>query len=56
MEDTIAISNQVEDDMELAKCLKSDLPSPIAFVIMVRVKFVVLTVREANKKMLRDQE
>jgi hypothetical protein len=45
-----------EDDMELAKRLKSDPPSPGAFAGMVRVKPEVLTVQKANEKMLREEE
>ena len=56
VEETIAISSEDEDDMELAKRLRSDPPSPTAFAGMVRVKPEVLTVEEANAKMLRDEE
>lgn len=56
MEETIAISSKDEDDMELAKRLRSDPPSLIVFVGMVRAKPEVSTVQEANKKMLRDEE
>lgn len=55
-EETIAISSEDEDDRELAKRLRSDPPSPSAFAGMVRVKPEVLTVEEANEKMLRDEE
>ena len=56
VEETIAISSEDDDDMELAKRLRSDPPSPTAFAGMVRVKPEVLTVEEANAKMLRDEE
>ena len=56
MEETIAISSEDKDDMEPAKRLRSDPPSPTMFAGMVRVKPEVLTVHEANKKMLRDKE
>ena len=56
MEETIAISFEDEDDMELAKRLRSNPPSPTAFAEMVRVKPEVLTVGEANAKMLWDEE
>ena len=56
VEDTIAISSEDEDDMELAKRLRSDPPSPTAFAGMVRVKPEVLTVQEANEKRLREEE
>jgi hypothetical protein len=56
VEETIAISSEDEDDMELAKRLRSDPPSPGAFAGMVRVKPEVLTVEEANEKMRRDEE
>jgi hypothetical protein len=56
VEETIAISSEDEDDMELAKRLRSDPPSPGAFAGMVRVKPEVLTVQEANEKMLREEE
>ena len=56
VEETIAISSEDKDDMELTKRLKLDPPSPIAFAGMVRVKPEVLTVEEANTKMLRDKE
>lgn len=41
--------------MELAKRLRSDPPSPTPFAGMVKVKPKVLTLQEANKKMLRDE-
>ena len=56
VEETIAISSEDEDDMELAKRLRSDPASPGAFAGNVRVKPEVLTVEEANAKMLRDEE
>jgi hypothetical protein len=56
MEETIAISSEDEDDMELAKRLRSDPPSPTAFAGMVRVKPEVLTVEEANARRLREEE
>ena len=56
VEETIAISSEDEDDIELAKRLRSNPPSPIAFAGMVRVKPEVLTVKEANEKMWRDKE
>src|SRR5450631_2225946 len=56
VEETIAISSEDEDDIELAKRLRSDPPSPTAFAGMVRVKPEVLTVEEANEKMRRDEE
>ena len=56
IEETIAISSEDEDDMELAKRLRSDPPSPGAFAGMVKVKPEVLTVEEANEKRLRDEE
>jgi hypothetical protein len=56
VEDTIAISSEDEDDMELAKRLRSDPPSPTAFAGMVRVKPEVLTMQEANEKRLREEE
>ena len=56
MEETIAISSEDDDDIELAKRLRSDPPSPTAFAGMVRVKPEVLTVEEANEKMRRDEE
>jgi len=56
VEETIAISSEDEDDMELAKRLRSDPPSPTAFAGIVRVKPEVLTVEEANEKMRRDEE
>ena len=55
-EETIAISSEDEDDMEFAKRLRSDPPSPTAFAGMVRVKPEVLTVEEANEKRLREEE
>lgn len=42
--------------MELAKWLRSDPPSLTMFVGMVRVKPKVLTVQEANEKMMRVEE
>ena len=56
VEETIAISSEDEDDIELAKRLRSDPPSPTAFAGMVRVKPEVLTVEEANEKMRKDEE
>jgi hypothetical protein len=56
VEETIAISSEDEDDMELAKRLRSDPPSPTAFAGMVRVKPEVLTVEEANAQRLREEE
>ena len=56
VEETIAISSEDEDNMELAKRLRSDPPSPTAFAGIVRVKPEVLTVEEANEKMRRDEE
>ena len=56
VEETIAISSEDDDDMELAKRLRSDPPSPTAFAGMVRVKPEVLTVEEANEKRIREEE
>ena len=56
VEDMICISNEDEDDMELAKRLRLDPPPPTTFAGMVRVKPKVLTVEEANEKMQRDKE
>lgn len=56
VEETIAISSEDEDDMELAKRLRSDPPSPTMFAGMVKVKPEVLTVEEANERMLLDKE
>ena len=56
VEETIAISSEDEDDIELAKRLRSDPPSSTAFAGMVRVKPEVLTVERANEKMRRDEE
>ena len=50
VEETITISSEDEDDMKLAKRLRSDPPSPTVFAGMVRVKPEVLTVEEANAK------
>jgi hypothetical protein len=50
------MSSKDKDDMELAKWLKSDPPSPTSFARMVRVKPEVRTVQEANKLMMRDEE
>ena len=56
VEETIAISSEDDDHMELAKRLRSDPPSPTTFARMVRVKPEVLTVEEANAKMLKEEE
>ena len=56
VDETISISTEDEDDIELAKLLTSDAPSPTAFAGMVRVKPEVFTVKEANEKMRRDEE
>jgi hypothetical protein len=56
VEETIAISSEDEDDIELSKRLRSDPPSPTAFAGMVRVKPEVLTVEEANAQRLREDE
>lgn len=56
VEETIAISIEGEGNMELAKRLKSDPPSPRDFVGMVRVKPEVRTIKEVNEKRLRDEE
>ena len=54
VEETIAISNEDEDDVELAKRLKYDAPSPTTFAGMVIVKPEVLTPDKANEKIHRD--
>ena len=54
LEMTIAISSKDEDDIELAKQLRSDPPSPSAFAGTVRVKPEVLIVEEANENGLRE--
>ena len=56
VEETIAISSEDEDDLELAKRLRSDPPSPTAFAGILRVKPEVLTVEEANAQRLREEE
>ena len=56
LEMTIAISSKDEDDIELAKQLRSDPPSPSAFAGTVRVKPEVLIVEEANENGLREEE
>ena len=56
VEETIAISSEDDDDIELTKRLRSDPPSPTAFAGMVRVKPNVLIVEEANEKMRKDEE
>lgn len=56
VEETIAISSEDEDDMEFAKRLRSDPPSPTAFAGSLRVKPEVLTVEEANAQRLREEE
>lgn len=53
IEETIAISNKDKDDMEFAKRLRSDMPSPKAFASMMRVKPKVLT---RHEKMLGDKD
>lgn len=53
VDETIAISNEDDDDLDLAKRLRSDAPSPTAFAGMVIVKLEVLTVEEANEKLRR---
>lgn len=56
VEETIAISSKDKDNIELAKRLTSDAPSPTAFTCMVRIKPEVLMVEEANEKMRKDKE
>lgn len=54
--DTIAISYQGNDDCKMAKNLKSDLPSPIAFKGLIYVKPEVFTLEEANECSAREEE
>lgn len=56
IEETTVISSEDEDDRELAKRLRSDPPSPSAFVDMVKVKQEVLTEEEANERTLKEEK
>lgn len=53
MEETMAISSEDEDNMELAKQLRSD---PLCPQRHGEGETKILIVQEANKKMLRDEE
>ena len=50
------ISSKDKDDMELVKQLRSDPPSLTMFAGMMRMRAKVLTVQDANEKILRDEE
>lgn len=54
--DTIAISSKDNDDCDMAKRLRSNALSPMAFTGLIRVKLEVLIVVEANEPRAREGE
>lgn len=54
--DTIVISKEDNNDREMAKKLRSDLRSPMAFAGLIRVKPEDLTMEGANERKAREEE